>query len=244
MCVSYSDASARRTSAVTQSAVQRRLPPERHVGKYLPGRPETSPAGTSTRLVADLRRQLLRLSAQASSAAHQRVSIVAWRRGVVLSGVRRMNEVNARRDRLVLGWVTVCGHCRSQGVGARPPPPRNWDHKTIPGCAVELNTQNCAWFGSQISLITAMSFREAMPPPEPPTRGSAFGPAGGLPFSMPSVPPPAKSWLRHCLWAGIPSRYVTSQLGQLSLASLRGRLIEYQLRLGVKAGMSPLSGGR
>ena len=38
------------------------------------------------------------------------------------------------------------------------------------------------------------------------------------------------------LRAGIPSRYVTSQLGQLSLASLRGRLIEYQLRLGVKGG--------
>ena len=35
----------------------------------------------------------------------------------------------------------------------------------------------------------------------------------------------------------IPSRYVTSQLGQLSLASL-------QLRPGVKAGMSPPSGGR
>ena len=33
-------------------------------------------------------------------------------------------------------------------------------------------------------------------------------------------------------------------LGVLSLASLRGRLIEYQLRLGVKAGMSPLSCGR
>jgi len=33
------------------------------------------------------------------------------------------------------------------------------------------------------------------------------------------------------LRASIPSRYVTSQLGQLSLASLRGRLIEYQLRL-------------
>ena len=29
------------------------------------------------------------------------------------------------------------------------------------------------------------------------------------------------------LRAGIPSRYVTSQLGQLSLASLRGRLIAY-----------------
>ena len=30
-----------------------------------------------------------------------------------------------------------------------------------------------------------------------------------------------------CLRAGIPSRYVISQLGQLSLAFLRGRLIEY-----------------
>jgi len=33
------------------------------------------------------------------------------------------------------------------------------------------------------------------------------------------------------LRAGIPSRHVTSQLGQLSLASLRVRLIENQLRL-------------
>jgi len=30
------------------------------------------------------------------------------------------------------------------------------------------------------------------------------------------------------------SQYVTSQLYQLSLASLRGRLIQYQLRLGVR----------
>jgi len=30
------------------------------------------------------------------------------------------------------------------------------------------------------------------------------------------------------LRAGTPSRYVTSQLGQLSVASLRGRLIEYR----------------
>jgi len=29
---------------------------------------------------------------------------LGWRRGVVVSGVRRMNEVNARRARLVLGW--------------------------------------------------------------------------------------------------------------------------------------------
>jgi len=35
--------------------------------------------------------------------------IVGWRRGVVVSGVRRMNEVNARRARLVPGRVTVFG---------------------------------------------------------------------------------------------------------------------------------------
>jgi len=34
---------------------------------------------------------------------------LGWRRGVVVSGVCRMNEVNARRARLVLGWVTVFG---------------------------------------------------------------------------------------------------------------------------------------
>jgi len=32
-----------------------------------------------------------------------------WRSGVVVSGVRRMNEVNPRRARLVPGWVTVFG---------------------------------------------------------------------------------------------------------------------------------------
>jgi len=32
-----------------------------------------------------------------------------WRRGIVVSGVRRMNEVNPRRAWLVLGWVTVFG---------------------------------------------------------------------------------------------------------------------------------------
>ena len=30
-----------------------------------------------------------------------------WRRGVVASVVRRMNEVTLRRARLGLGWVTV-----------------------------------------------------------------------------------------------------------------------------------------
>ena len=66
------------------------------------------------------------------------VSQPVRRRGVVVSGVRRINEVNARRARLLPGWVTR-------------------------------------------------------------------------------------------LRVGIPSRHVTSQLG---LASLRGRLIEYRLRLG------------
>ena len=60
----------------------------------------------------------------------------------MVSGVRRMNEVNARRARLVPGWVTVFGRVYHLGI------------------------------------------------------------------------------------------YVTSQLGQRSLASLRGRLVEYQLRLG------------
>ena len=41
-----------------------------------------------------------------------------WLCGAVVSGVRRMNEVNARRARLVLGWVTVFGrvYIRSQYV--------------------------------------------------------------------------------------------------------------------------------
>jgi len=39
-----------------------------------------------------------------------------WRRGVVVSGVRRMNDVNARRARLVLGWVTVFGRVYHLGM--------------------------------------------------------------------------------------------------------------------------------
>jgi len=34
------------------------------------------------------------------------------------------------------------------------------------------------------------------------------------------------TWMGDCLQAGIPSWYVTSQLGQLSLASVRGCYIE------------------
>ena len=39
-----------------------------------------------------------------------------WRRGVVVSGVRHMNEVNARRARLVPGWVTVFGRVYNLGM--------------------------------------------------------------------------------------------------------------------------------
>ena len=66
---------------------------------------------------------------------------------------------------------------------------RNWVHEKIPGCAVELNTQNSARFGSQISLITAISFREAMPRNHPPG-ALPLDPAGGLPFPRLPVPPP------------------------------------------------------
>ena len=43
---------------------------------------------------------------------------------------------------------------------------------------------------------------------------------------------PVSTYMRDRLQSAIPSRDVTSQLGQLSLASLWGRLIEYQLWLG------------
>ena len=39
-----------------------------------------------------------------------------WRRGVVVSGVRRMNDVNARRARLLPGWVTVFGRVYHLGM--------------------------------------------------------------------------------------------------------------------------------
>jgi len=42
--------------------------------------------------------------------------LLGWRRGVVVSGVRRMNEVNARRARLQLGWVTVFGRVYHLGL--------------------------------------------------------------------------------------------------------------------------------
>ena len=39
-----------------------------------------------------------------------------WRRGAVVSGVRCMNEVNARRARLLPGWVTIFGRVYHLGM--------------------------------------------------------------------------------------------------------------------------------
>ena len=92
-------------------------------------------------------------------------------------------------------YYTLCPfQWRSQVGSPGAPPPRNWVHKKILGCAVELNTENCAWFGSQISLITAISFLEAMPSPNHPPGALPLDPAGG-----PAIPlcPTSKSWLRH-----------------------------------------------
>ena len=43
-----------------------------------------------------------------TAVTHARL-IHGWRRGAVVSGVRRINEVNPRRARLVSGPVTVFG---------------------------------------------------------------------------------------------------------------------------------------
>jgi len=42
--------------------------------------------------------------------------LVGWRRGVVASVIRRMNEVSVHWARLVLGWVTVFGWVYHHGV--------------------------------------------------------------------------------------------------------------------------------
>ena len=44
------------------------------------------------------------------------IIVLVWRRGVVVGGVRRMNEVNELRARLVRGWVTVFGRVYRLGM--------------------------------------------------------------------------------------------------------------------------------
>ena len=109
-------------------------------------------------------------------------------------------QINSIRDRITVTMTLYCiTVAQPRGAaGARPLP--YWIHKKIPGCAVELNTQNCAWFGSQISLISAMSFREAMPPPNNPPGALPLDPAGGPPFSRPPcAPPPNPGYATDCI---------------------------------------------
>jgi len=44
------------------------------------------------------------------------ISYILWQRDVVVSVVRRMNEVTLHRARLVLGWVTVFGRVYHHGA--------------------------------------------------------------------------------------------------------------------------------
>jgi len=39
-----------------------------------------------------------------------------WRRGVVVSGVGLVNEVNRHQARLVLGWAAACGRVNHLGM--------------------------------------------------------------------------------------------------------------------------------
>jgi len=41
---------------------------------------------------------------------------IRWQRSVVVSGVGLINEVNRHWVRLLLGWVTVCGHVNHLGM--------------------------------------------------------------------------------------------------------------------------------
>ena len=52
----------------------------------------------------------------ANSRTASAAEVRSCRRGVVVSGVRRMNEVNARRARLVPGWVTIFGRVYHLGM--------------------------------------------------------------------------------------------------------------------------------
>ena len=56
------------------------------------------------------------IPARSRSATSLGRSGLGWRRGVVASVVRRMNEVTLRRARLVLGWVTVFGRVYHHGM--------------------------------------------------------------------------------------------------------------------------------
>jgi len=74
--------------------------------------------GGENELSADIRSRLAACGARDANALRHLHGMftLSWRRGVVVSGVRRMNEVDARRARLVPGWVTVFGRVYHLGM--------------------------------------------------------------------------------------------------------------------------------
>jgi len=84
--------------------------------------PEELFADEVTPVLADLPRSTRVTYVGALERNLQQISFIlhnsdtGWRRGMVVSGIRRMNEVNARRARLVPGWVTVFGRVYHIGM--------------------------------------------------------------------------------------------------------------------------------
>ena len=62
------------------------------------------------------RRQVRQQVVQQQRRCTTHIVVSTTHTGVVVSGVRRMNKVNARRARLLPGWVTVFGWVHHLGV--------------------------------------------------------------------------------------------------------------------------------
>jgi len=59
---------------------------------------------------------MLTVTVASSLSDNNAILCLLWRLGVVVSVVRRMNEVTVHRARLVLGWVTVFGRVYHHGM--------------------------------------------------------------------------------------------------------------------------------
>ena len=109
-------ATSLRTAATAASSAASRsaTPSECHVRVSLPASTTCRPRTLAALSSAAIRPSVCPSHATSSTRRILGLSPVSntrlgWRCGVVVSGVRRMSEVNARRARLVLGRVTVFG---------------------------------------------------------------------------------------------------------------------------------------